>query len=158
MGIYVLPLRVSGIAVLPQTQNTTKAKPEVGRVRALLDLYGTLLTPKQLLLARCHYQQEKSLSEIARQQQVSRQAIHDAMAQVRHQLEYYEEKLQLWAKRDAAHLVPAQTSVPPQLREKLEGLRARISRQRIIYSVDWIVNDLNDLLRLLDSPDENAPL
>lgn len=61
----------------------------------LLCLYGALLTEKQREIALLYYEEDYSLAEIAQQEQVSRQSIHDTLQRVEKQLHSLEEKLGL---------------------------------------------------------------
>lgn len=67
----------------------------------LLDLYGCLLTDKQLNIMNMYYNEDLSLGEIAQQFQISRQGVHDAVKRCEEAIEDYEEKLGLYASQKA---------------------------------------------------------
>ncbi len=59
----------------------------------LLTIYGAMLTEKQRDIATLYYEEDYSLAEIAQQEGVSRQSIHDTLQRVEKQLRTWEEKL-----------------------------------------------------------------
>jgi len=59
----------------------------------LLSIYGKMLTDKQHEIATLYYEEDYSLAEIAQQEGVSRQSIHDTLQRVEKQLRTLEEKL-----------------------------------------------------------------
>ncbi len=61
----------------------------------LLCLYGSMLTEKQRKIASLYYEEDYSLAEIAQQENVSRQSVHDTLHRVEKQLRSMEEKLGL---------------------------------------------------------------
>ena len=61
----------------------------------LYDYYGELLTEKQRQLFDLYYNQDYSLSEIARDAGISRQGVHDMIRRCNKSLEDYEAKLHL---------------------------------------------------------------
>lgn len=61
----------------------------------LLDFYGQLLTDRMRMILELHFAEDMSLAEIAEQENISRQAVHDAIRRGRSSLEEYEEKLGL---------------------------------------------------------------
>ena len=65
------------------------------QVTYLYDFYGQLLTAKQEKIFRRYYLEDLSLSEIATEEDVSRQSIHDTIRQAERKLTNYEEKLGL---------------------------------------------------------------
>lgn len=64
-------------------------------INMLMDLYGELLTEKQLTYLKYYYNEDYSLSEIAEEFNVSRNAVHDNLKRAEHILEDYESKLKL---------------------------------------------------------------
>lgn len=83
---------------------------EVDRIRKmalLYDFYAPLLTDKQRLILELYYQEDLSLGEIAEDQQITRQAVHDILRRSEKALESYEERLGLverfsWQSRELA--------------------------------------------------------
>ncbi len=68
------------------------------RVNLLMDCYEELLTDKQRQYLSLYYQEDLSLSEIAEELNVSRNAVFDNLKRAVHTLETYEEKLHLLTK------------------------------------------------------------
>lgn len=64
----------------------------------LYDFYGELLTEQQKRVYEAFVLEDMSESEIAREQGISRQGVHDMMKRCNKKLEEYENKLQLVAK------------------------------------------------------------
>lgn len=71
------------------------------RLGRLFDIYGGLLTDKQQLCLNFYFNDDLSLTEIAEEMGVSRQAIHDLLKRVEQILERNEEKLGLLARNEA---------------------------------------------------------
>ncbi|MGI6469552.1 MAG: YlxM family DNA-binding protein [Syntrophomonadaceae bacterium] len=65
------------------------------RVIMLKDLYGSLLTEKQAQVLAWHYEQDLSLSEIAEQMEISKQAVYDLLRRSENTLNSYERHLGL---------------------------------------------------------------
>ena len=61
----------------------------------LMDFYGQLLTPKTRLLLAYHFEEDMSFSEIAVNEGISRQAVHDSVKRGVKTLQDYEESLGL---------------------------------------------------------------
>lgn len=61
----------------------------------LLDAYSGLLTPTQREIADLYFNLDLSLSEIAEDKGISRQAVSDCLSACRRQLEEYEDVLRL---------------------------------------------------------------
>ena len=64
----------------------------------LLDIYGKLLTEKQYYLLDDYYNQDLSLSEIAENEGITRQAVRDNLKKGENKLLEYEEKLEVMKK------------------------------------------------------------
>ena len=85
----------------------------------LLAFYGELLTDNQQQMARLHWEEDYTLSEIAQQFSVSRQSVHDTLNRTEKQLDGWEEKLGLLKKfrqmETGLHRPPAgsRTDEPP---------------------------------------------
>ena len=73
---------------------------KIVRIGRLFDLYSALLTEKQQRCVELHYLQDFSLSEIAEELCVSRQAVHDMLRRAEHILEEYEGKLRLLERQE----------------------------------------------------------
>lgn len=68
------------------------------RITKLNDIYGPLLTERQRQLIDLHYMQDLSLGEIADQDGVTRQAVHDQLVRAERALESFEQRLGLLAR------------------------------------------------------------
>ncbi|MGI6449868.1 MAG: YlxM family DNA-binding protein [Desulfitobacteriia bacterium] len=68
---------------------------QIAETALLFDFYGPLLTAKQAKIWDLYYQEDYSLSEIAEQEGISRQAVHDLLKRTERILEGYEHKLGL---------------------------------------------------------------
>ena len=66
---------------------------EVTTVNLLYDFYGQLLSERQRQVMNLYYEENLSLSEIAEEFGISRQAVHDALKNGEKALKGYEEKL-----------------------------------------------------------------
>lgn len=64
-------------------------------INDLLAWYGSLLTDNQLDIMKSYYQADLSLSEIAKNNKVSRSAIHETIKRSEEILYNYEEKLKV---------------------------------------------------------------
>lgn len=68
---------------------------DIVRVGLLLDFYGQLLTKKQYRIMESYFIENLSLAEIAEEEGISRQAVHDLLHRSIKVLEQFEEKLLL---------------------------------------------------------------
>lgn len=66
----------------------------------LFAIYGDLLSLKQYQIFSDYYQENLSLSELAENLNISRNAVYDALKKAEKSLMYYEEKLHLYAKNE----------------------------------------------------------
>ena len=91
---------------------TSDMEPKV-RQTYLYDFYGELLNEHQRRVFEDFVFNDLSLSEIAQEQGISRQAVHDMIRRSDARLEEYEQRLQLMTRF-------------LELREKAAGIRSRI--------------------------------
>lgn len=68
---------------------------KIDHIVMLKDFYGPLLTEKQQQVINLYYENDWSLSEIADNMNITRQAIYDILKRAEHALEDYENKLGL---------------------------------------------------------------
>ena len=68
---------------------------EVFKYSMLLDIYGNLLTKKQLNIMKNYFEENLSLNEIAENENTSRQAVFDMVKRGEKILSQYEDKLSL---------------------------------------------------------------
>lgn len=71
---------------------------ELVKESLLFDYYGSLLTERQQQVMRLYHEDNFSLSEIAAETGISRNAVYDALKKAERQLTAYEEKLGLVGK------------------------------------------------------------
>ena len=65
------------------------------KISVLLEIYGKLLTKKQYKLLDDYYNLDLSLSEIAENEHITRQAVRDNLKKGENKLFEYEEKLEI---------------------------------------------------------------
>lgn len=80
------------------------ALQKTNRINVLHDFYGPLLTEKQQTFIKCYFHDDYSLSEIAADFQISRQAVYEHLKRAEQILEEYELKLRLVAKHEKLQL------------------------------------------------------
>ena len=68
---------------------------KIVQIALLFDFYGQLLTAKQIEIIDMYYNNDLSLSEIAEQQEISRQGVYDTLKRAEKTLSEYEDKLGL---------------------------------------------------------------
>jgi predicted DNA-binding protein YlxM (UPF0122 family) len=68
---------------------------KIVQITLLFDFYGQLLTEKQIEIIDMYYNNDLSLSEIAEQQEISRQGVYDTLKRAEKTLAEYEAKLGL---------------------------------------------------------------
>lgn len=66
---------------------------ETVKISMLLQIYGSLLTKKQYQIMDYYYNEDLSLSEIAENEEITRQAVRDIIKKGEKRLFEYEEKL-----------------------------------------------------------------
>jgi hypothetical protein len=70
------------------------------KISMLNEIYGKLLTQKQNEILDDYYNQDLSLSEIAENNQITRQAVRDILQKAEKKLNEYEQKLMLLKKEE----------------------------------------------------------
>ena len=75
--------------------NGVTAMEKKVRLSLLLSFYGEMLTDNQREMARLHWEEDYSLTEIAEQFSVSRQSVFDTVNRTEKQLETLEEKIRM---------------------------------------------------------------
>ncbi|MGL5245961.1 MAG: hypothetical protein ACRC8C_00090 [Mycoplasmoidaceae bacterium] len=68
---------------------------DLHKISLLIDTYGSLLTNKKLEYIKMHYFEDLSLSEIAKINSVTKNAIYDSIKITLLELENYEDKLKI---------------------------------------------------------------
>ena len=66
---------------------------KLDKLPLFFDYYGDLLTEKQRTCFDLHYNQDLSLGEIAEEEGISRQGVHDSLARAENALRTMEEKV-----------------------------------------------------------------
>ncbi|MBX7245864.1 MAG: hypothetical protein K1X53_10215 [Candidatus Sumerlaeaceae bacterium] len=123
---------------MPQKRLARPNSPERKHLVKLLEIYGCLLTEKQLEFSTRHWVKGETLAAIAADHKVTRQAIHETIFHVKRIVADYDDKLKLSRHTGGG--------VGNETRDRIEKLRQRIASQGIIYSVDWIVRELGLIL------------
>lgn len=99
-------------------------------VNLLMDCYEDLLTDKQRNYLDYYYHQDFSLSEIAEQFNVSRNAVFDNLKKAVHILEKYEEKLGLLKKyQERMNLI---SQIEDKMQEDQSGIMNYLERLKDI--------------------------
>ena len=69
------------------------------QISILLSLYGKLLTKTQQKYMDLYYNEDLSLSEIAENYEITRNAVHNQLREAKEKLEYYDKVLKLSIKQ-----------------------------------------------------------
>ena len=110
------------------------------KISILCDLYGKLLTPKQLEFLNDYYNNDLSLSEIAENNEITRQAVRDIIKKGEKQLFEYEEKL-LFMKRTLN-----QEKKIEQVLSELTKIQKNSSDKQVETILETIKKELNCLV------------
>ncbi len=114
---------------------------EITKASLLYDFYGALLTEKQRKVMGLYHEENLSLSEIAEEFGVSRQAVHDALKKAEQALEDYESKLKLIDK-----LVKTEDALT-KIETEIESLEAISSDKRAaahLKKIRTVIKSLED--------------
>lgn len=147
--------KAGGLMQKDLTPNTRFAAPEEKLVEAglLFDTYGELLTERQRVFMRLHFEEDLSFSDIAREFKISRQAVHDSVKHALFSLAELERVLGLVTKAESGHNgggVP--TAAPARsadVSDRLAALRQQVNERCEPSVSGWICQEINDLIALM---------
>ena len=109
-------------------------------ISMLIQIYGTLLTEKQLDILENYYNMDLSLSEIAENNEITRQAVRDIIKKGEKKLFEFEEKLQIMKK-----MLKQEKQISNILSE-LTQIEARFTDEQIAEILEHIKKELNCLV------------
>ena len=109
-------------------------------VSILIEIYGKLLTEKQLNILDDYYNMDLSLSEIAENNQITRQAVRDIIKKGEKKLFEFEEKLQIMIKMQKQE---KQISI---ILSELTQIETKYSDEKIAKILSHIKSELNCLV------------
>ncbi len=107
------------------------------KISVLCDLYGNLLTEKQFEFIEDYYNKDLSLSEIAENKNITRQAVRDNIKKGEKKLFEYEEKL-LFMKR----MLKQEKKIENILLE-ITKIQKEYSDEQVAKLLEHIKNELN---------------
>ena len=102
------------------------------RIGILLDIYGSLLTNRQLQILNTYYNEDMSLSEIAEEFNISRQGVLDNVKKGEKKLLEYEEKLHILEKQE-------------NRKNKLDKVLNTLSKNNTQKDIDTIIKTLKEI-------------
>ena len=109
-------------------------------ISILIEIYGKLLTEKQLSILEDYYNMDLSLSEIAENNQITRQAVRDIIKKGEKKLFEFEEKLQVMKK-----MLKQEKQISNILSE-LTQIEAKFTDEQIAQILSHIRKELNCLV------------
>lgn len=110
------------------------------QISILNELYGTLLTEKQFEIIDDYYNNDLSLSEIAQNNEITRQAVRDILKKGEKKLFKYEEKLNFMKRT-----LNQEKKIEKVLME-LTKIQKNYSDKQIASVLENIKKELNDLV------------
>lgn len=110
------------------------------KVSMLLEIYGNLLTTKQYDLLEDYYNNDLSLSEIAQNYNITRQAVRDNLKKGENKLFDYEEKLEIMKKS------MNQEKKIVEILSELTKIQTKFSDEQIADILENIKKELNCLV------------
>jgi len=112
----------------------------------LLELYGELLTDKQYSAIDKYYNMDLSLSEIAQEDRITRQAVRDNIKKAEEKLEFFESKLKLYKN------FKKEDNIVSKLERNIINLTAKITTLSIDkYEKEKLDNTLKEIIKNVDS-------
>lgn len=109
-------------------------------ISILLECYGKLLTEKQYNLLNDYYNNDLSLSEIAENENITRQAVRDVIKKGENKLFEYEEKLEFMRKT-----VKQNEKIAKAL-SRITKIQSNYSDKQIITILEEVKKELNYLV------------
>ena len=109
-------------------------------VSILLDIYGKILTEKQQDVLDLYYNENLSLSEIAEEVGITRQAVHDCIVKGEKKLFKLEERLEIMKKNEN------QEKQLQKIITELSKIEMKDSDEQISNIIRNVVNELNCLV------------
>ena len=113
-------------------------KQEAFEMSMLLDYYGSLLTQKQKTYFDLYYNQDLSLAEIAEQEGISRQGVHDAICRTEAILNDMEKATGCVARLKSIRLAQTQIEDAAKILLQHEDPTVRLNAERILAAVSTI--------------------
>lgn len=110
------------------------------KISILLDIYGKMLTEKQYSLLDDYYNNDLSLSEIAENEKITRQAVRDNLKKGENNLFEYEEKLRFMKK------TLEQENKINDILSEIEKIEKNISDKESFKSLKNVKDKLNGLV------------
>ena len=109
-------------------------------ISILIEIYGKLLTEKQLDILDSYYNLDLSLSEIGENNNITRQAVRDIIKKGEKKLFEFEEKLQIMEK------MQKQEKQISNILSELTQIEAKFSDEQIAKILSHIKSELNCLV------------
>lgn len=116
----------------------SEMKQEAFKMSLLLDYYGSLLTEKQKTYFDLYYNQDYSLSEIAEQEGISRQGVHDAISRTEAILSDMERATGCVARAQQLRAAEQTITAAAQALAQHEDPSVRENAARILSAVSFI--------------------
>ena len=110
------------------------------QISILCQTYGNLLTSKQLSILEDYYNLDLSLSEIAENNDITRQAVRDIIKKGEKKLFEFEEKLQIMKK------MQKQEKQITTILSELTKIEAKFTDEQIAQILEHIKSELNCLV------------
>ena len=110
------------------------------QISMLCQIYGKLLTSKQLSILEDYYNLDLSLSEIAQNNNITRQAVRDIIKKGEKKLFEFEEKLQIMKK------MQKQEKQITTILSELTKIEAKFTDEQIAQILEHIKSELNCLV------------
>lgn len=107
------------------------------RAGVLLDQYGALLTPRQRAILSLYFDQDLSLGEIAQQEGITRQGVHDMIRRGEKQMEAWESELHLLEQ------ARKRRNTAKQMRSLLEQLTLPAEQQAVRTALLNLLDELD---------------